>query len=300
MNELSLALSKKYQSTALSQLLNIQFTQDHTRRWMRHVTLLVMIELRWGHALYSFTLWFVIPVGAICSGMIAASGYLLGARLVNHRPGRGLLALILASSAAMFFFIQWLDYSLMTVGGQALKDSISFGDFLTYTIAHTSLRFGMSGHLTGTGVEIGAAGYLFALVQIAGFLIGGFAIYAYLTSMTYCDDCRLYLNSKGIQTRYFRSAEEMQEATNNVLTEMRLGRLQHSVLVHATLGTNERASASFSSAVEVKLCKGCDKHWTKFTANRKAGNDWKEINELGFSAFCMEPVELYRTISAPK
>ncbi len=200
----------------------------------------------------------------------------------------------------MFFFIQWLDYSFMTVEGHTLKEVISFGDFLAYTIAHTSLRFGMRGHFTGTGVEIGAAGYLFAVVQVVGFLIGGFAIYAYLTSMTYCEDCRLYLNSKGIQTRYFRSAEEMQDATKNVLTEMKLGRLQHSVLVHATLGTNEGSSATFSSIVEVKRCKGCDKHWTKFTANRKAGNDWKEINELGFSAFCMEPVELHRTISATK
>jgi hypothetical protein len=262
--------------------------------------LLVMIELRWGHALYSFTFWFVLPAGAIGSGMVAASGYWLGARLLNYRPGRSLLALILTTSATMFFFIQWLDYSYMTVEGQALKDVISFGDFLVYTIAHTSLRFGMRGHVTGTGVDIGAGGYLFAVVQILGFLIGGFAIYAYLTSMTYCNDCRLYLNSKGIQTRYFRSAEEMQEATEKILTEMRLGRLQHSVLVHAALGTNESGSATFSSVVEVKSCKGCDKHWTKFTPNRKAGNDWKEISELSFSAFCMEPVELHRTISGTK
>jgi hypothetical protein len=259
-----------------------------------------MIELRWGHALYSFTFWFVIPAGAICSGMVSATGYLLGAQLLNYRPGLGLLGVILVTSVGMFFLIQGLDYSFMTIEGHALQDAISFGDFLAYTLAHTSLRFGMRGHFTGTGVEIGAGGYLFAVVQIIGFLIGGFAVYAYLTSMTYCKDCRLYLSSKGLQTRYFLSAEEMQEASKNILTEMKLGRLQHSVLVHAALGTNENASATFSSIVEVKSCKGCDKHWAKFTANRKTGNDWKEISELSFSSFCKEPIELHRTISAKK
>src|ERR1700733_274412 len=150
--------------------------------------LLVMIELRWGHALYSFTFWFVIPAGAIGSGMVAASGYWLGARLLNYRPGRSLLAFILTTSAAMFFFIQWLYYLFITFEGQASKDAISFGDFLAYTISHTSLSFGMHGHFTGTGVEIGAGGYLFAVVRVLGFLIGGFAVYAYLTSMTYCAD----------------------------------------------------------------------------------------------------------------
>lgn len=262
--------------------------------------LLTMIELRWNDALYSFTVWFVIPIGALGAGMVAASGYLIGARLMNYRPGRGLLGVILASSAGMFFLIQWFDYLFLTVDGRAIQEVVSFTDFLTYTIAHTSLQLGVRGHFTGSGVEIGSGGYLFAAVQVVGFLLGGFLIYVYLTSMTYCEDCKLYLSSKGVQTRYFVSPEAMQSSTEDVLAEIQSWRLQHSVLVHAATGANESKNAVFSSNMEVKRCKGCDKHWVKFTAKRKAGNDWKEITELSHSAFSMEPVELHRTISAGK
>lgn len=262
--------------------------------------LLSTIELRWNHALYSFTVWFVIPVGAIGTGMVAACGYLAGARLLNCRPGRDLLGVILASSAGMFFLIQWFDYLFMTVDGRSIQEQLSFSDFLAYTIAHTSLQFGVRGHFSGGGVDIGSGGYLFAAVQIVGFLIGGFAIYGYLTSMTYCEDCKRYLSNKGSQSRYFSSSELMQSATEDVLAEMQSGRLQHSVLVHAATGSTTSTNAIFSSSIEVKRCKGCDKHWVKFAAQRKAGNEWKAIDGLVFSAFCFDPIELQSAISAPK
>jgi hypothetical protein len=262
--------------------------------------LLSFIELRWGHALYSFTVWFVIPIGALGAGMVAAVGYLIGARLANYRPSASVLSVIVTTSAAMFFLIQWMEYSFMAVDGRSIQDSISFHDFLGYTVAHTSLRFGVRGHFTGPGIEIGTAGYLFAGVQVIGFVVGGLAVYGFISSMTYCDDCGLYLNTKGTQTRYFGSAEEMKAATANIQGEMQSRRLQHSVLIHGTCGAIDSKGAIFSSLMEVKSCKGCGKHWTKFTANRKSGNDWKEIPELSLSAFSIEPVELHETISGLK
>jgi hypothetical protein len=62
----------------------------------------------------------VIPAGAIGTGMLAACGYLAGARLLNCRPGRDLLSVILASSAGMFFLIQWFDYLFMNVDGRSI------------------------------------------------------------------------------------------------------------------------------------------------------------------------------------
>jgi hypothetical protein len=200
----------------------------------------------------------------------------------------------------MFFLIQWIEYSLMTVDGHSIQDAISFREFLSYTVAHTSLRFGMRGHFAGSGIDIGAAGYLFAGVQVVGFLIGGLAIYGILTSMAYCDVCGLYLNTKGTQTRYFGSADEMKAATANIQGEMHSRRLQHSILIHGTSGAVDSNGATFSSLMEIRSCKGCGKHWTKFTANRKTENDWKVIPELSLSAFSAEPVELHKAISGLK
>ena len=258
---------------------------------------LSFIELRWGHALYSFTVWFVIPIGALGAGMIAAVGYLIGARVANYRPSASFIGVIVATSAAMFFLIQRMDYSFMAVDGNPIQEAVTFREFLAYTVVHMSLRIGVRSQLTGPGIEVGTAGYLFAGVQIIGFVLGGLAIYGLISSMTYCDDCGLYLNSKGLQIRYFRSPEEMTAATSTIQSEMRSRRLQHSVLIHGTSGTSTSTGALFSSRMALKSCKGCGKHWTEFTAHRRDKNDWKEITDLSLSAFSAEPVELHKTIS---
>ena len=46
--------------------------------------LLVYIKLKLGFSLYNFTFWFVIPIGAIFSGFLAAIGYPVGLRLTHH------------------------------------------------------------------------------------------------------------------------------------------------------------------------------------------------------------------------
>ena len=44
------------------------------------------IEQRFGWALYSWTFWFVIPVGAFLAGFAGASGYYFGSWFFGHRP----------------------------------------------------------------------------------------------------------------------------------------------------------------------------------------------------------------------
>lgn len=73
--------------------------------------LLVLIEIRWELAIYTFTFWFIIPVGAIGAGLVAAGGYYLGARLFNHRPTSILLFNMLGISVGTFFLIHFLTYS---------------------------------------------------------------------------------------------------------------------------------------------------------------------------------------------
>ena len=260
--------------------------------------LLSWIEVRWGHALYSFTFWFVIPIGAICVGMMAATGFMIAARVLNVRPARSTLAVIIVSSMTMFVAIQWLDYTWMTVDGQAISSAISFQDFLSFTISHTSMQVGVRGHFSDTGIQLGGGGYLFVAVQIVGFLIGGVSIYLILTGMTYCERCSKYFSAKGSQLRYYRTAEDLQEATSAVLSEMQTGRVQHSVLIHASGGSESSKDAFFSSDLELKECKGCGRHWTKFQGKKKAGNEWKEISGLSLAIYSEEPIELHRTLTS--
>src|SRR4051812_24794644 len=72
--------------------------------------ILALIE-RWGLAVYSFTVWFVIPVGAMLAGLAAASGYYVGARYFHHRPTRLLLFNVMSVAVSTYFLINFLNYS---------------------------------------------------------------------------------------------------------------------------------------------------------------------------------------------
>ena len=260
--------------------------------------ILVFVELRFGWALYSYTLWFVIPAGAICAGLVASSGYYFGSRLLNFRPTRNLLLAIVAISGGVFFLIYWLEYVLLTVNGKSISEVVSLGQFLNYSLSHTAIRFGLRGHPIGDAVDIGSGGYLYAALQIMGFAIGGLAVYGHLISLPFCGDCKLYLSKKGYQKRYFENPEDMQNSVAAFLAKVRDNQLQQSIQVHAETGSTAINAANvFSSFIEIKRCKACEKHWLKFTAQRKAGDDWKDISDLGYATFCMERVDVMENLS---
>lgn len=260
--------------------------------------ILVFVELRFGWALYSLTFWFVIPAGAIGAGLIAASGYYYGARLLNFRPTRNFLWVIVAISAGTFFFIYWLEYMLITVDGNSISDAASFGRFLNYSLSHTAMRFSIRGRPIGDAVDIGFGGYLYAALQIIGFAIGGIGVCGHLISLSYCDDCKLYLRKKGDQKRYFESPEDMQNSVAGFLAKAQDNQLQQSIQVHAETGSTAIKTASvFSSTIEIKRCKGCEKHWLKFSAQRKVENHWKDVSELGYATFCMDRIDVMKNLT---
>jgi hypothetical protein len=258
---------------------------------------LVFIELKWGFAFYSWTLWLIIPAGAGLAGFVASSGYYFGARLFNIRPARDLLLGVVVISVGTFFFIYWLEYMFLTVDGKAISDVISYSDYLTFSITHTSLNFGYRGHFIDTPVNIGAGGgYLYAAIQIIGFALGGVCIYLYLASLPFCKECSLYLKHKGQQTRYFGTSEEVQASIEGFLAMASGRRFQDSINGHAVTGPEKSTGtvSAFSSTIEVKRCEGCEKHWLKFGVKRWDSNkkEWKEISDFNYAQFMMERVEV--------
>lgn len=261
--------------------------------------ILVFVELRWGWALYSFSVWLIIPAGAIAAGFAASSGYYFGSRLLNFRPARDLLVGIVGISAGTFFFIYWLEYMFMTVDAKSVRDAITYSDFLDLVITNTSLSFGYRGHFVNGAVPIGAGGgYLYAALQIAGFAVGGLAVYFYLVSLPYCKDCGLYFKTKGKQTRYFENAGAVQASTEAFLAKVDEHRFQDSIQTHAGTGADNAAGASaFVSSIELKSCKGCEKHWLQFGVKRWVKNEWKDIPELNYTTFLMERVEAVQSLN---
>jgi hypothetical protein len=140
--------------------------------------ILGLIEVYTGRAIYSWTFWFVLPGGAFVSGMAAASGYYAGAVLLHQKPAGGVLFNMVAASVSAFFVVHYVPYFMLEIEGVRLKDVISFWQYLDFDIRHTSLSFVRSDASTG---DLGSVfGYVLAALQLAGFSVGGCAVFCQL------------------------------------------------------------------------------------------------------------------------
>jgi len=235
--------------------------------------ILAALEIKFDFSIYSFMYWFVIPAGAICSGFAAASGYYAGARYFNHRPTKLLLLNMVVISIATFFLIHYINYYFLIIDGRPVRELVDFARYLDIELSHTAVRFRMMRGPVTDPVELGSWGYLYAVLQIVGFALGGLAVYKYLDAQPYCERCSKYLVAKDTQTRY-TSATQLSQIT----TLMAAGRLQDAIAAHATSGSETAGKdPKLRSQVEIKRCKNCDQHWMKFTVSRWAKDDWVEV-----------------------
>jgi len=155
--------------------------------------LLFVIEKKFEIAIYSFAMWFVIPVGAILSGFLAAGGWYLGSIVLNDRPTWFLLANMVLASVTTFFFIHWLSYAFMEVDGKLISEYVSFSQYMDIVLTHQQMTFTVHGAKVGTTGELGSFGYVVALLQIVGFAFGAVAVFGYLMSLPYCQTYSKYL-----------------------------------------------------------------------------------------------------------
>ena len=146
------------------------------------------------------------------------------------------------------------------------------------------------------GVENHGLDLVMAVLQIAGFALGGLMVASYLRSLAYCHNCELFLSTKGRQTRYFNSSNGVHNSVDEFLTWMKNQQLQQGILAHKEVGSDKKHDFSeYSSTIEIRTCGGCRTHKLEFSAKRKKGNTWKDVKLLRHSATSPEPIDVTRT-----
>lgn len=145
------------------------------------------------------SMWFIVPVGALCGGMAAASGYYFTAVWTNHMPTKRFLLEMAVVGASTWLYMHWGEYQATTfANGTPISDSVGFWEYWTYTTEHQTLTIksrGSSSHETG---ELGMLGYGRELLQLLGFLGGGIAVWFILDSRERCDPCRRYAKVRNL------------------------------------------------------------------------------------------------------
>jgi hypothetical protein len=257
------------------------------------VGLLAAIERRFEFAFYAWTFWFVIPVGAIVSGLVAASGYVGGALLLSRKPTRVMLAGVTVTSVAAFFAINYLQYAALEIGGRRVAEALPFWRYLDLVVSHQSVQFSHHGRNLGSAVDLGRFGYAYALLQIAGFGGGGAAAYLGLRSRLYCDACARYYREASRAVRYCADEASATRFRGAAAELFRSGKVADALALHAAEGGEvrlERKRHQLSTSAVVRACPGCRRQHLTLEFGKKTSNGWQPVAAWTLAAHADEPI----------
>lgn len=258
------------------------------------VGILVFMELKWDFAFYSVMHFFIIPTGAIVSGMCAAAGYYLGAIVLNVRPSRTILFNMVFISITAYFTLHYLTYELIEVDGESLSSLIAFPDYMKFILTNMSMTLGRG---SSSATELGNAGYIFALLQVIGFASGGIACYFILKGKIFCDLCDRYYKNQWLETRYFseETSEQMLEGIKSIAAKFDIAEIDSARELHNQNG-EEKHSRKCHLRTQLKLeqCPSCERKLLELETASLNGDNWDVINDLTF-ADVFEGTVLLRT-----
>ncbi len=253
--------------------------------------LLWKVEDWFGFSFYTWMFWFIIPAGALISGFAAAAGYYWGARLFDHRPGRMLLANILLVSVGTFFVVHYLSYYNLEIDGAPLRERIPFLSYLNTVLTHASMTFRIHAARVGSSGELGAWGYVFALLQILGFAGGGAGIYLYLTDLPFCARCEKYLKKVSDVERFAVEPAQVDTLLGGLKPLFAEGRLSEAAALHTGQGTPKyKKGDGFRTTLTTYRCQSCTHGRLRFALARRSGSDWKDVTEAKLEASSDSPL----------
>jgi hypothetical protein len=186
-------------STDTQETTVIQYLGDAPIALFGFATAAAVVAIDWalkrvGLNVPSLMIWFVVPVGALGTGFVAASGFYFGARWTHQMPSRRMLINMVGVAACTWYAMQWTEWQTAKFAddGTHVADSVGFADYWLWQASHASYRVG---HGAGTTGELGTAGYWVEGGQAIAFVLGGLALYLILASARACAPCQRYFKT---------------------------------------------------------------------------------------------------------
>jgi hypothetical protein len=170
--------------------------------------LVTVIERLTGFDVFTFSLWFVIPAGAIATGIAAASGYYFRSLYFHTRPNLLLLLQMVVVAGFTQLVIYYIQYATLILDdGRRVSDFIPFSQYLDIALTTAHYRVGRGAQID-TG-EVGQFGYWLAVIQFVGFLVGGLGAFGILLGHPVCAYCKKYLRVLAKSDKLFDNADDL-------------------------------------------------------------------------------------------
>lgn len=236
----------------------------------------VVVSKMTGFDLFTFSLWVVVPVGAILVGFAAASGYYFGSLYFHKRAGLFLLLQMVVIAGITQLLIYYMEYSTLVLDdGRRVSDFIPFGQYLDISLTSAHYRVGRA--MTDTG-EVGSFGYWLAAFQFVGFLVGGLAVYGYLWSKPVCQTCNLYLRPLAKREKSFPDADSA-SPYYDALFQHPVDGPEFAALIRSE-AKSEAKKGALSVTTILHGCPKCKSQLIEEKVQVNNGSEWKDVSDL--------------------
>jgi len=246
---------------------------------------------------------YIIPIGAILVGMVAASGYGIVSWFSGIKIVRLLMVAVVVLQVGVYFGAQYIEFKGMHLYYKDTGNAVGFIEYFDLN----ARSFAWKQDNDKAGEPLGVWGYLFRALEIVGFAGGGLVVPALLCTQEYCDPCRRYMRSKvvasipgSIKPQKFKKADiagaaahqEQQaaaaESARQFLEMLRQmaaeGRAEDFKKATAPLMTRKSGKAAYLLPVRYTVhlvgCRQCGTGWLKFQQLTGQGKQMK-TTDLG-------------------
>lgn len=241
------------------------------------VSILVAAIGSWtGFNLFSFSLFLVVPVGAIACGAASLSGFYLVSHRTHLKPSWWMLVPLIAFAAIGYASIYYLEYQWLTLDdGSRAADLVSFGRYLDVMLSNQEMRVGRGGQAS---FALGGAGRWLAAVQLVGFIIGGGWIYLVLKDARACRSCERYLRERGSRARFFSTPEQADDYYSLFDHDIASDEFARK----ASLGAPKQGQSPTEMMIQTQLldCEGCHRQLWIDRPAAFDGKNWRDLPQL--------------------
>ena len=194
----------------------------------------LLVENIVGINVFSFGLWFILPVGAVLIGMGGASGGFLACKYFNIMPSKIDALFLTAIAAFTMFLIYYLGYSTLVLDdGVLAKNAVDFSTYMEVVVTKAHMKVGRS--LSSDTGEVGSFGYWLLVIRFIGVLIGAFAIFAILKELPLCDECNVYFKKIAVKENLLPNTEYAQ----NIYEKIKRGTIEDYASALETTGKGD-------------------------------------------------------------
>lgn len=230
-----------------------------------------------GFNLFTFSLWVIVPVGAIGCGLVAASGYYFAAKFLHQRPTKMLLLQMVVIAALTQSLIYWLEYKTLVIDGQNVSDYVPFLQYLDISLTKVHLKMGRA--LQADTGEVGSFGYWLAVFDFIGFMVGGAAVYFILLDQPTCEACNKYLKAALKKKDSFTHLEDFAPYYDNVyVNPVDSPEFAQHVRIEYSAGKADKGTINLTTTVFE--CPQCFGQAVQETVQVFNGREWKDVGEL--------------------